>query len=94
MYDLCSYDIHEKDLEMTKNLPNELGLKLKIAKSGRLIDHGMCGLNADKELYYTICFDEIEVESWEDGDIFEENVLWKSLQDRSTDSYLLKLLNS
>lgn len=94
MYELCSYDIHENDLEMAKNLAIELGLKLKIARSGRLINHGICGLNADKELYYTICFDEIEVESWEDGDNFEDNVFWKSLQERSTDTYLLNLLNS
>ena len=93
-YELCSYDVHEKDLEIVKEIANNLDLKLNVGKSGRLINHGIWVSNADKEKYFTVWFDEIEVESYEKGDDFEEHVFWKLLQEKSTDVYLLRLLNS
>ena len=95
-YESCSYIIHKDDLEIARNLANELELKLNVEDSGVLIDHGVFSMIEEvaHESCYKIWFDEIEVNSFKEGDDFEEEMWWKQLQERSMDAYLLKLLNS
>ena len=95
MYESCSYTIHESDLEMAKNLASELGLKLNVKEHGRLLDHAF---TMDEKHAYSLCYviwlDAFEVNSWEEGHEFEDDVWWKQLQERSNNTYLMILLNS
>lgn len=93
-YGFCRYTIHENDLNVVKTVASELGLKITTLEGPRPLYERLFSFNADKEYYYEVEFEDIEVESFTEGMNFEDEIFWKVLLDRSTDARCLELLNS
>jgi hypothetical protein len=96
-YDYCSYNIPEEDMGVMRSLANELGLKIRKEDGPKPLYELVFSLTADKEYYYTVTFEDIEigdgVEYYRAALKYETEKFWNELLARSTDRELLDLCN-